>query len=201
MGVKPGLKFDGTQLAAGAIKVGKIYDWYYDTASGGRFFLIAKASGTAVVGDVLAGKPFINDDGEFVGAMANRGNVGAYELTSQNQTYTIPAGYHNGSGTVRAIYPSRRVASGSVSIGASEIMEIINLAFGPTRVNIWSNNVTTGFGRAWAVFNFETKRLGAPKIFQTHVGYNVSRDSIASQFKSAVDQPSNVDIAIILNPS
>lgn len=71
-GAVPGLKFDGTQLAAGAIKANKVYDWYYDTASGGRFFLIAKASGNATAGDVLAPKTFSSDEGEFVGTLVDR---------------------------------------------------------------------------------------------------------------------------------
>ena len=41
---------------------GKMYTVWYDTASGGRFFLQASAEGTAVAGDVLAGKTFSNDD-------------------------------------------------------------------------------------------------------------------------------------------
>ncbi|MER2048995.1 MAG: hypothetical protein ABTA23_12185 [Solibacillus sp.] len=69
-GAVPALKFDGTQLAAGAIKANKIYEWYFDESSGGRFFLIAKASGNAVAGDVLAGKIFSNDDGEFIGTLS-----------------------------------------------------------------------------------------------------------------------------------
>lgn len=74
-GVKPALKFDGTQLPAGSIKAGKVYDWYYDTASGGRFFLMAKASGNVVAGDVLAGKTFSSDDGEGTGTLALTGNA------------------------------------------------------------------------------------------------------------------------------
>lgn len=97
-GAVPALKFDGTQLAANAIKAGKIYDWYYDTASGGRFFLIAKASGTAVVEDVLASKPFSNDDGEFIGIMPNQGT---YNITPSTINKAIPLGYHNGLGAVQ----------------------------------------------------------------------------------------------------
>ena len=41
---------------------GKMYTVWYDTTSGGRFFLQASAEGTAIAGDVLAGKTFSNDD-------------------------------------------------------------------------------------------------------------------------------------------
>lgn len=50
-----------TQLAAGKIKSGKVYDFYYDLAAD-SVFILAKASGTAVAEDVLAGKTFSNDD-------------------------------------------------------------------------------------------------------------------------------------------
>ena len=41
---------------------GKMYTVWYDATSGGRFFLQASAEGTAVAGNVLAGKTFSNDN-------------------------------------------------------------------------------------------------------------------------------------------
>lgn len=97
LGAVPALKFDGSQLPAGTIKAGKIYDWYYDESNGGRFFLIAKASGNAGAGDVLAGKTASGDNGEFTGAMPNNGAV---TITPGTTDKTIAVGYHNGSGKV-----------------------------------------------------------------------------------------------------
>jgi hypothetical protein len=58
----PFLKLDGSQIPAGGIKNGKVYDFYYDSVSGGRFFLLARASGTATIDKVLAGETFSNDN-------------------------------------------------------------------------------------------------------------------------------------------
>lgn len=56
---------------------------------------------TAGAGDVLAGKVIVDKEGELLtGTMPNRGASGG--LLQAGQTYTIPAGYHNGSGTVAA---------------------------------------------------------------------------------------------------
>lgn len=56
----------------------------------------------AAAGDVLAGKTIVAADGtEVEGTMTNRGAVSkTLDATSGNQSYTVPAGYHNGSGTV-----------------------------------------------------------------------------------------------------
>ena len=58
-------------------------------------------TGDAQPADVLDGKTFSNADGiDKTGTMVNRGAVS--ETIAGGQTYTIPAGYHNGSGTVTA---------------------------------------------------------------------------------------------------
>lgn len=91
---KPG----GTQ--APKLISGKAYDVWYNGTS---FFIKASAEGDAVVGHVLAGKVFSNDnDTGLVGAMVDRGSVGTVSLTAEAQEYTIPEGYHNGLGKVKA---------------------------------------------------------------------------------------------------
>ena len=58
-------------------------------------------TGDAVAADVLAGKTFSNASATGVtGTMVNNGAVDV-DLTA-GQTYTVPAGYHNGQGTVTA---------------------------------------------------------------------------------------------------
>lgn len=55
---------------------------------------------TAEAGDVLAGEKFINAEGEeTTGTMTNRGAVSA-TLNTSTTSYTVPAGYHNGSGKI-----------------------------------------------------------------------------------------------------
>lgn len=64
---------------------------------------------TAVAGDVLTGKVFVNSTGTAVtGTMPNNGNV-SKTLTSENDTYTIPAGYHGGTGTVKIVLETKSV--------------------------------------------------------------------------------------------
>lgn len=57
---------------------------------------------TAGAADVLANKIIVNADGETVaGTMTNNGAVAkTLDATSNNQSYTVPAGYHSGSGKV-----------------------------------------------------------------------------------------------------
>ena len=65
-----------------------------------RSVLALKPTGDAVPANVLAGKTFSNADGAGkTGTMANNGAV-SITLTDQDPTYTIPEGYHNGSGVV-----------------------------------------------------------------------------------------------------
>lgn len=55
----------------------------------------------AAAGDVLYGKVIVTSTGEVTGSMTNNGAVSkTLDTTSNNQSYTVPAGYHNGSGTV-----------------------------------------------------------------------------------------------------
>ncbi len=63
---------------------------------------MCKFSGTAIANDVLSGKTFINSSGNVVtGNMTNQG-AASQALITQGQQYTIPSGYHNGSGKVTA---------------------------------------------------------------------------------------------------
>lgn len=68
---------------------------------------------TAAEGDVLATKVFVGADGETkTGAMPNNGAV-SKTLDTTTTSYTIPAGYHSGSGSVsyvpetKSVEPSR----------------------------------------------------------------------------------------------
>ena len=56
---------------------------------------------TAAAGDILASKTAYIADGKTTGAMPENGAV-AGVIDGDNPSYTIPAGHHNGSGTVSA---------------------------------------------------------------------------------------------------
>lgn len=59
------------------------------------------SSPTAAAGDVLSGKSFVNSSGTLTnGSMTNRGAV--TQSLNAGGSYTIPAGYHNGSGVITA---------------------------------------------------------------------------------------------------
>ena len=60
---------------------------------------------TAAAADVLAAKVFIAADGTTTtGTMPNNGAVSkTLDATTGNQSYTIPAGYHNGNGKVTVV--------------------------------------------------------------------------------------------------
>lgn len=64
---------------------------------------------TAAAGDVLATKVFVDATGASVtGTMPNIGSVNkTLDATSGNQTYTVPAGKHSGSGTVKIVLENK----------------------------------------------------------------------------------------------
>lgn len=71
------------------VTVGAIPDAYQDVSSV-----------TAAAGDVLTGKVFVDTDGTAVtGTMANNGAV-SQTLNTTTTSYTVPAGYHSGTGKV-----------------------------------------------------------------------------------------------------
>ena len=68
------------------------------------------SSVTAAAGDVLAGKIFVTSSGAVTtGEMPNNGAVNK-TLTAQEQNYTIPKGYHSGTGSV-SISPESKTAT------------------------------------------------------------------------------------------
>lgn len=64
---------------------------------------------TATAGDVLAGKKYVISDGTLTtGTMANNGAVSkTLDVTTGNQSYTIPKGYHSGSGKVQIVLETK----------------------------------------------------------------------------------------------
>lgn len=80
------------------VTVGAIPDAYQDVTSV-----------TAAAGDVLTGKIFVLADGSVTtGTMANNGAV-SKTLDATTITYTIPKGYHSGTGTVKIVLETKTV--------------------------------------------------------------------------------------------
>lgn len=82
------------------LMAGKAYDIWYDGTS---FFLKASAEGNAQAHHVLATYSISNDDDiGVIGTMIDNGSIGTQTLSTHNSEYTIPQGYHNGLGKVKA---------------------------------------------------------------------------------------------------
>ena len=80
------------------VTVGAIPEAYQDVSSV-----------TAAAGDVLTGKVIVLADGTVsTGTMANNGAV-SKTLDSTTITYTIPNGYHSGTGTVKIVLETKTV--------------------------------------------------------------------------------------------
>ena len=64
---------------------------------------------TASAMDVLSGQVIVGSNGaEITGTMTNRGAVSkTLDATTGNQSYTVPSGYHNGSGTVSIVLETK----------------------------------------------------------------------------------------------
>lgn len=90
-------------------------------ASGG-----ASTGGDALPAEVLSGKTFTNDNGAQTGTMTNNGAV--TQTLSAGQSYTIPEGYHNGSGTVTASsdYPTTTTEA-DYTLAASATITSLNI--------------------------------------------------------------------------
>jgi len=63
----------------------------------------------AAAGDVLANKIIVTADGTVTpGTMPNNGAVNkTLDATTNNQSYTVPTGYHNGSGKVKIVLETK----------------------------------------------------------------------------------------------
>lgn len=75
------------------------------------------SSVTASASDVLANKVIVTSNGTVTaGTMTNNGAVSkTLDATSGNQSYTVPSGYHNGSGSVSITLEEKTATPGSSS--------------------------------------------------------------------------------------
>lgn len=89
---------DSGYYGLSGVTVGAIPEAYQDVSSV-----------TASTGDVLATKIFVESDGTVsTGTMVNNGAVSkTLDATTNNQSYTVPTGYHNGSGTVSIVLETK----------------------------------------------------------------------------------------------
>jgi hypothetical protein len=114
---------------------------------------IIKATGNATAADVLSGKTFSNASGNnLTGSMPNRGAVNQ-TITTQGGQYTIPAGYHNGSGKVTATLSNiggfgvLDIDTGVVSVSSTGTIrtELFSFPIGTKRICFMSNASSVSF--------------------------------------------------------
>lgn len=72
---------------------------------------------TAVVAEILAGKTAYSNGAKLTGTMPNNGAVTG-TISTKNGTYTIPQGYHDGSGSVGISSTERnKIIAGNIKTG------------------------------------------------------------------------------------
>ena len=115
----------------------------------------SSAIGTANIENVLDGYTFYNTSlsNKYTGTMTNNGAVS--QTIAPGASYTIPAGYHNGSGTVSAsAIPSEYIIpTGTINITSNGTVDVSNYATA-------SVNVSGGGGDNLIVVTDETDSGG-----------------------------------------
>lgn len=93
----------------------------------------------ATAADVLAGKTIVLANGtEVEGTMTNRGAVSkTLDATTGNQSYTVPAGYHNGSGKVQIVLETKSAtpttASQDITPTSGKVLSKVTVAAIPSQ--------------------------------------------------------------------
>lgn len=97
------------------------------------------SSVTAGAGDVLATKVIVASDGTVTaGTMTNNGAVSkTLDATTNNQSYTVPSGYHNGSGTVSIVLETKSAtpttASQDITPTSGKVLSKVTVAAIPAK--------------------------------------------------------------------
>lgn len=103
------------------------------------------SSVNAAAGDVLANKIIVASDGTVTaGTMPNNGAVSkTLDAGTNNQSYTVPAGYHNGNGTVQISLETKSAtpsaSSQDITPTSGKVLSKVTVAAIPA---VWGN--TTG---------------------------------------------------------
>lgn len=109
---------------------------------------IAATTGTAAVGNVLKGKTFNSANGiGLTGTMTDNGAVS--QTLGINGSYTIPAGYHNGSGKVTQSITTKAAATYGAkttaqTISAGQYLSGAQTIAAVTQTNLAAENIVKG---------------------------------------------------------
>lgn len=102
----------------------------------------------AVAGDVLEDKVFVNSTGEVTGTMVDRGTVTqTLDATTNNQSYTIPAGKHSGSGTVSIVLEEKSAtpttSSQNITPTSGKVLSKVTVAAIPAKYGDTTGDTAT----------------------------------------------------------
>ena len=138
---------------------------------------VAASIGSVTAGQVLDDKTFTSTAGVcLTGTMPNNGKV--TESISPGQSYTIPAGYHNGSGTVTATTPDLTYTQ----LARQNKTSVTSYTYTFTKAYTKCALVVTGLIQALA--NFSVTISGTGTLTQKTV-YHFENDASAA-FSSAI---------------
>ena len=122
------------------------------------------AVGDATAADVLTGKTFSGAVGSGVtGTMPNNGAV--TQTVSAGQSYTIPAGYHNGSGTVTgSSLNTREAAYGASPAGTVSFTADKDYPSGTILFSAWPTNKTVEVDNVAAAHTAVTQNIAESNL-------------------------------------
>lgn len=126
------------------------------------------ADATATAANILAGKDAYISSGKAGGTMTNNGAV-AGSISTVKGTYTIPAGYHNGAGTVSiASTEQAKIIAGNIKSGVT----ILGVSGSSTVVD--TSDATAAAG---TIVSGKTAYVKGAKITGSLTTISVSQDS------------------------
>lgn len=102
----------------------------------------------ATAADVLAGKTIVTSTGEVEGTMTNRGAVSkTLDATTNNQSYTVPSGYHNGSGAVSIVLEEKSAtpstSSQNITPTSGKVLSKVTVAAIPAKYGDTTGDTAT----------------------------------------------------------
>ena len=128
------------------------------------------SAATAAAADILSGKTAYSSNGAVTGTMVNQGAASG-EISKVDGTYTIPAGYHNGTGAVGIAAAEKiKLISGNIKAGVT----VLGVS-GKTSV-VDTADATAAVG---TIVSGKTAYVNGAKITGSLTSISVSQDSLS----------------------